>query len=214
MSSSYSEQEFPPRRRPEDDDLGPRERRREFDDDDERERPQRLGSLAQKARGQQLKTARTILFVLGGLAIVWNGIDLAMLPSAVKEGIRKEIAKQQQFGRVIVDQKEVDRVEKMAIMTGSVLDGMFILMGVIFVVLGFIVYRFPVPVTISALVLYILATVVMVAVLLLTMPDALPAMGAGLVVRIVYIVVLARAIQAAVAYEKEQRASRAFATDY
>jgi hypothetical protein len=71
-----------------------------------------------------------------------------------------------------------------------------VILGVIFVVCGIIIKAFPVPVTIISLVLYVLAAVGFG----ILHP---PSLAAGLIIKVIIVIALAKAIQSAVAYEKE-----------
>ncbi|HTU21786.1 MAG TPA: hypothetical protein VMG10_27355 [Gemmataceae bacterium] len=157
----------------------------------------KLGSLAQKARGKKLKEARGILFVIGGLTILFNGIFLFMVPHFVGDALNQEISKQGGVNRVDPVLVEQARTEMLAL--NYTITGLFFGMGILFVVFGALVYRFPLAMTITSLVLYLLATLAMV----LVNPAAL---ASGAIVRIIFIVALAKSIRSAYAYEKELRA--------
>jgi len=79
-------------------------------------------------------------------------------------------------------------------MTGYLVYGLPAFLGVLFVVFGLIIHRFPVFITVTSLVLYILAT----AAFALLVPASL---AAGLIIKIIIIVALFRAIGAARAYQ-------------
>jgi hypothetical protein len=186
MSSSFSDQPSP--HDPERDEgytARPRPTRPPEPPDDEYEEAPRLGSLAQKARGKELNQARGILLVIGMLTLLCNAADLVTF--------QRNIA--QAGGRIppgIV-----------ALVYGF--DGAFILMGLLFVIFGIIIHRFPVPVTIISLVLYILGTVVTLGILAVSNQGMQAGMTVGLVVRVLIIIALVKAVQAALAYERERR---------
>jgi hypothetical protein len=198
MSSSFTDQPSPHDPRAEDafTSTPPVPARGREEDDFNSDRP-KLGSLAQKARGKKLKEARTILFFIGLLTILWNGGFLLAIPHSVEETINREIIKQGGFDRV--DPVLVEQARNELLITNYAITGLFFSLGILFVIFGVLVYRFPLAITVTALVLYLLAAVAMA----LIDPTAL-AMGA--IVRIIIVVALAKSIQSAYAYEKELRA--------
>jgi hypothetical protein len=102
---------------------------------------------------------------------------------------------------------EVDSVMRLVLLV----VGLFVLLGVIFVILGICVYRAPVPCTVAALVLYIGGWLGSVA---LTALGGDPkeigrALMGGIIIKIFIIIALSKAIKAAIAYQKEnERSSR------
>jgi hypothetical protein len=195
------------RREREDDEDEPRARRREYEDDEDEPR---LGKLAQQARSKELKQARGILIVVGVLTVLFNAIDFAMVRSAFQDAVQKEINKRGGPGMVVIDRAQLQREEDRVVLLGRAIDGGFIALGVVFIVLGVVVYRFPVPATVAGLVLYLAGTLITVALLLALNPGALAAMSIGFLIRIVFIVAFIKAVQAAIAYEKAQRREAAF----
>jgi len=163
--------------------------------------PQKLGSLAQAARGKQLNQARGILLFVGILTIIVNGIFLFLLPSQIKQGIDKETADARAKG-MVVDQAKLEGIENQALVTGYAIQGIAIALGVVFVILGLIIKMFPVPVTVIGLVLYVLANIGFG----ILDPTTL---ARGAIFKIIIVVALAKAIQSAIAYERERAASAA-----
>ncbi len=167
----------------------------------------RLGSLAQKARGKQLNQARWILIVIGILTILGNFADLAAARSTIHNSIEQAIAKAGGRGRVAIDQARIQQIEEQALQVAYLIDGAFVAMGILFVILGALIRRFPVPATVIALVLYILATVANFGILFYYQGEgAAPAMGTAVIIRIVIIAALVKGVQAALAYERERSA--------
>lgn len=156
----------------------------------------KLGSLAQNARSTQLKSAKTVLFVIGVLTIIANGFFAVLAESAVKNQFDKEIREGQAQG-LEFDQAKVQELQDAAVLTTRIFNGAFILLGVVFVVFGFIVEIYPVPVTILALILYGAGNAV-TAIIDPTM------IAKGLIIKIFIIVALVKALQAAIAFQKEQ----------
>lgn len=147
------------------------------DVEDTRPRP-KLGSLAQKARGGKLKQARLILFLIGGLSLLAN---IAFLVADLNQNVNPIIA--------------------------VAVHGLFILVSVLFIVFGALIYLFPVPITITSLVLYILVSMLDLVLKAMTNP---PQMLSGMIWKIIFIVALASSIRAAVAYEKERHAEEEY----
>jgi hypothetical protein len=143
-----------------------------------------LGSLAQAARGNELKQAQRILIVIGLLTLAVNGFNLYNLPNEIQQAIQQN--------QIPAEQHEEAR-QKIA-MIGYLLYGLPALLGVLFVVFGVIIHRFPVAITVTSLVLYVLATVAFA----LIVPASL---AAGIFIKIIIIIALFRAIKAARAYE-------------
>jgi hypothetical protein len=157
--------------------------------------PASLGSLAQSARQKQLNTARGILLAIGILTIVVNVAFYFMIESQVNEGINAEIRKLPPG--MVADPVKLAELRTNAIRIAQLIQGAVIALGVLFVVFGLIVKKYPVPITITSLVLYIGAA----AVLGLLDPATLVQ---GIVFKIIIIVGLAKSIQSALAYEREK----------
>ncbi len=95
-------------------------------------------SLAQSARMKQLKSARTIMFLLGGLQLIFGLIIFGVSGTMAKSLVDEEVKKVQQQG-MIVDQAKVAEVqqaqERGLKVTGAILLGI----GALFITFGFIV---------------------------------------------------------------------------
>ncbi len=210
MSSSFTDQPSPHDPRPGEayTPTPPAPTPRGGADDGDAGRPQ-LGSLAQKARGKQLRTARVIFFLVGALSIVVNIIDISLFHSNFQQAVEKEIQKQGGRGAVQIDRAMLQKAEDNAFLLVCAIDGAFILVGVLFLVFGVIVYRYPVPVTVTGLVLYLLCLVAggVISAVSGGPEDFGKFLMSGILVRILIIVGLAKSIQAAVAYEQERRAA-------
>ncbi len=105
-----------------------------------------LGSLAQSAREKSLRNARTYLIVIGLITAVVNAFMVYRMP----EEVHQEVAKLQAKGHLI-DRQAVEA----AVRAGQVMAGAFVLLGIVFVALGITVKSYPVPITITAFVLYV-----------------------------------------------------------
>lgn len=149
-------------------------------------KPGSLGSLAQASRGQQLNSARTTLIVIGVLSLIVNLVLMAMIPGQLRDELQKN-------GQAL-------NPEQMAIATNvaMAIQGMFAFLGLVFILCGVLVKRFPIACTVTALVLYILSALVTAA----FDPTTL---ARGLIIKIVIVVALFKAVQAAFAYQKEMQ---------
>jgi hypothetical protein len=140
-----------------------------------------LGSLSQSARLSSLNTARIILFVIGIVLLVFIGIDLANFQAQVDEARGKHL-----------------QINERLVQLGYLIDGGFLAVGAIFIVLGMTVKKHPVPITITGLVLYLATYAVMGYIV----PETL---YGGIIWKILALVGLVKAIKSAQAYEQERR---------
>jgi hypothetical protein len=132
----------------------------------------KLGSLAQSARKKHLDTARNYLILVTVLQLA----GAAVLYFALQ-------------GQPIPP----DLMPRIYLAYGIVIGA-----GVAFLVLALLVHKFPLPVTIIALILFI----TLHAIDAIADPSALMR---GWLIKILVVVALVKAIQAAAAYEKERR---------
>ncbi len=144
-----------------------------------------LGSLAQSARLKQLNTARWVLIVLGILMILGNGALIAIARQQLTNEVQKK-------GMVIVNQEEFER----SLMIFRLILAVPLVLGIVFIVLGLMVKAYPVPITILALVLYVASNLGFA----LLNPEGLLQ---GIILKVIVVVALAKAIQAALAYQSE-----------
>jgi hypothetical protein len=193
MSENYSDQ---PMRDP----SRIREEPPETERDEDRPAPPKLGSLAQGARMKQLNTARGILIVLGLLILGLNIVLFFMIPSMVDGQIEREIGKLRGQGAFQVNQAAVADARSQMIHLNYLLRGVFIAAGVVLLACGLLIRTFPVPATILSLILYIGAVATS-----LLMSGGENINPASLVIPVLIILALVRAVQAAVAYERERR---------
>jgi hypothetical protein len=160
-----------------------------------------LGNLAQAARTNQLKSARGILLFVGILTAALN-IGLCVFADKVVDSqIDKEVADLQAQGMQI-DNVALTEFREGAIRSFQLVNGIAVLLGVVFIVCGIMVYKYPVPATILSLVLYIGAA----AVYGVLDPTTL---ASGWIIKIFIVIALFKAVQAALAYEKENKQSEA-----
>ncbi len=130
-----------------------------------------LGSLAQSARDKQLRQAQVTLIVIGILTMGLNGFLLYNLPNEIEQAIVQN--------NVGFDQQAQFRQNIR--LYGYLIYGIPVLLGLVFIVLGLIVKKFPVPITIAGLVLYVGAGLVFG----LLNPASL---GQGLIVKIIIVI--------------------------
>lgn len=141
--------------------------------------PEQLGSLAQSARKGNLSQARGILITIGILQLIGHIVLYFVMES--------QIADRRQAG---------DPVDEEALSEARALLFVAMGLGLTFTILGILVYRIPVAATVTGLLLY-LADKIYEAVLDPTN------LRAGLIIKIIIVVCLVKAVQAAIAYERE-----------
>jgi uncharacterized membrane protein (UPF0136 family) len=152
--------------------------------DDNRELP-KLGSLAQSARNKHLKQAGKTLLIVGILmAIV-------------------------QVGMFFIDRGQVQQAgnqvdQEIAQLFLIAFHGSAILLALAFVVLSFFVERYPVPITVTALGLFLGLQVIFAVINPLNIVS-------GILVKIIVIVALVKALQAGIAAQREAREAEAAA---
>ena len=157
-----------------------------------------LGNLAQSARGKELKSARVIMFVVGALSVAVNLFIFSAAASSVQDEIDKEVAK---LGPgMVVDQEKVAQLKSQAVGATRLISGAGVVLGLVFIACGLLVPGHPVPATITALALYLGST----AIFGLINPASITS---GLIVKIFIVVGLFKAVQAAIAYQKELAAT-------
>lgn len=166
-----------------------------------------MGSLAQSARDKQIRVARNILIVIGILQIVFNAALLATMRDRFHRELEEAVNKQLGPG-MVVNREKLQEIEDMAVRAGTVEAWILIATGASFVVLGLLTRKYPVPTTILGLVLYLAGTAYFFVSLAQAGAEGNRFMG-GLWLRVVIVVLLIKAIQSALAYQREERAARA-----
>jgi hypothetical protein len=160
--------------------------------------PSGLGNLAQSARSQQLKSARGTMIAIGLLTIVVNVIFYAMVAGQVQDAIDAEI-KKLPVG-MVANPVKVAEIRDRAVRSAHLIHGAFVLVGFAFLGCAALVDKMPVPATITALCLYLGGT----AIFAMLDPSSI---GSGIIIKIIIIVALVKAVQAAIAYQKEESAA-------
>lgn len=138
-----------------------------------------LANLGQEARLKQLRTARWILIIVGIICVAGNIFAYYLLEGEIKKlGGNVDLEKIKIFQYLVY---------------GSVA------IGALFVVMGIFVYQFPVPITLTGLILYIVIAFGPA----LFNPETI---FHGILLKILIIAGLLRAFQAAQAYERQRTA--------
>ena len=137
-----------------------------------------LGSLAQSTRQADLGKTRGVLLTIGILTLLVNGFMLMNSQKEVEE--------------VGVGPADFDRVLTLV----RLIYGAGFSLGVFFVLAGVFVKKYPVPLTITSLILYVGATAGF------GMLDP-PSLLKGGIIKVFIIVALAKSIQTAWAYQSE-----------
>ncbi|MBA4062745.1 MAG: hypothetical protein C0501_03390 [Isosphaera sp.] len=172
------------------------------DDDDGNKPPPRrddLGSLAQSARGASLKQARAILIVVGVLYF-FNGLVLYFnVENEARQAVEAE--KKKAGPMVVFDPAEVRQAEEEIVRVGRLIYLGMMGVSVVFVVLGVAVPAAPVACTVTGLVLFLGLNALFVV------ADPLNLLR-GIILKVIFLVCLVKAVQAAIAYERERGADR------
>lgn len=154
------------------------------------------GRPANSAGSKQLVLARTILLIVGVLTATVNIFIIANPRVMVKKIIEKKI-KTLPSGRV-VDLVKMKEVEDKAVRTAKLVAGTSAMLGFLFIVLGIIVTKYPVPVTILALILYIGGIVVFGFLEPLTVMQ-------GWIIKLLIIFGLVKSLQSTTTYRRSKR---------
>ncbi len=164
-----------------------------------------LGSLSQKARKTSLRSARIAMFFVGVITLAVNLFFALTAEKMVNAQLDKEVADLQRSGMVF-DQAKLNQIRETAIQSTQFSGYIFAGMGVIFIALGLAIYKAPVPCTVTALVLFIGGWIATVAIVAADgeAEEVGKAIGRGIFIKIIIIVVLVKAIQSAKAYQREQ----------
>jgi len=116
-----------------------------------------LGSLAQSARKKQLKSTRGILLFIGVLTVAVNGF-MFVVHDIVDKAIKAEV---QKLGpNFVVDPAKAAPIRASLIRLNQLIAGAGIALGVVFILFGVMVEKHPVPITITALTIYIAAAAI------------------------------------------------------
>jgi hypothetical protein len=155
----------------------------------------KLGGLAQSARTKEIRNARSILLVIGVLTLLLNGFLFSQAPDEVQVEIDKQI-KERPAGQVADPEKVAELKDEWVRATRAIYGG-GAAFGLAFIVLGILAPKHPVPCTIGGLVLYIGGY----AIFGYLDPSSLTQ---GILIKIIIVSALFKAMQAAIAHQKEQ----------
>lgn len=163
--------------------------------------PGGLGSLAQAARAKELRSARIIFILIGVLTLIGNGIALATLDTQVDIAIKAEM-KSQDLSESDVDPQDLAAARQSIKRVAYLIIGGAILLGIAYFVLAGLVSRYPIPVTVTGLVIYLASAAIFAVIDPTTLVQ-------GIIVKIIIIIGLIKAVSAAVAYQKSLSAASA-----
>jgi hypothetical protein len=156
-----------------------------------------LGNLAQSARGKELKNARVIMLFVGILTLAVNGFFFVSAEGNVQAEIDKEIRKLP--AGFVADPVKVAQVKSEAVRATRAIAAGGAFLGILFLICASLVQTYPVPVTITSLCLYLGGN----AVFGMMDPSTL---ASGIIIKVAIVFGLFKAVQAALAYQKEQAA--------
>lgn len=155
-----------------------------------------LSNLAQTARMKHIKSAKTVLFIVGVLTMGLSAVMFFLAETTVQSEIDKEIHKLG-FG-VQIDPVKLAEIKSEGVAKVRLGAGIGILEGLAFLLLGIFVQKAPVAMTATGLVLYVADYAIGSA----FDPTYLVK---GIIVKVIIIVCLVKALNAAIAYEREKR---------
>jgi hypothetical protein len=162
-----------------------------------------FGSLSEAAQLKKLKSAKVALWIVGILTIALYGFLFANaekeFDKAYGEELRKlgvsesQVRSLDEETRAEIDKEKADGLAKMKLIYGAGAG-----LGGIFIVCALLVYKKPLISTMTGLVLYLGGIAANAAL----EPQTI---AKGIIVKIIIIAVLAGAVKAAIAYEREKR---------
>jgi hypothetical protein len=167
-----------------------------------------LGSLSQSARRTSLKSAQMILIIVGLLGTAIQGFMFSQAEKEVDSVYNAELRKIGGIQNLDPDVRaEVENERAADVRRVKLLYGGFVLAFVTMIILGICVYMAPVICTVLGLIMYLAAWFVPVVLLFLAdePKDAGKALVGGIIIKILIIIGMVKAIQAAIAYQAESR---------
>jgi hypothetical protein len=164
-----------------------------------------VGNPAQSDRRKELKFAKVVLLVVGGLTILAGLAALvkyrADIDTELGKRFDREIAKQErETGIVFVPGMKTQWIAENRPAAERYLNifcGSGIALGVVFVLLGLGIHLAPVPITAAAFVLYIVAQAIYVYI------GSLPLSRGAIVVKVFITFAMFLALHAAIVYRRE-----------
>lgn len=162
-----------------------------------------FGSLSQSAQLQKLKSAKTALWLVGILTILFQTFQFFHAEKEYEDALQAVVTKNggsmaalqnlDESQKAELAKERTDVVAKLHLIYGASIG-----LGVVFIGCALMVNRKPVIATMTGLVLY-LGSIAAVAVF-----DA-STLAQGIVMKVIVVGVLASAVKAAIAYERDQR---------
>jgi CAAX protease family protein len=164
-----------------------------------------LPSLTQQIRLQRLNIVRYMLIGLGGLICILGIALFAMADRIASEQLKKEIGAQVGDRRQLAP-ADAERLQKLEEQMGRVMrlvGGLFTGVGLVYLAFAGLVKKYPLPITIMSLALYITGN----ALTLLTPENPFGFVAGTWWLSAIVIVVLCMALRVAIAFAREQRRS-------
>lgn len=164
-----------------------------------------LGSLSESAQLKSLKSAKIALWLVGILSIALqtflffnagNEYDKAFNKQLEIQGTPQSALENLDADtKALIDKERTDAISKIHLIYGAGIG-----LGVIFIICALMVDKKPVIATMTGLVLYLGSIAAMAAIDPTTIAQ-------GIIMKAVIIIVLIKAVKAAIAYERERRLS-------
>ena len=148
----------------------------------------KLGSLTQSARSKEIKNARNIMFAVAVVLVINLIIEWVTAEDQLKQVAG--LVNREQFNRIMF-----------------IVTAVYLGLIAMYATFGFLTKRYPVPITITAMVVFIAIQ------LLLAVVEPTNLLK-GLIFKVLVIVGLAKAIQSAIAFENERKSSRRRRSSY
>jgi hypothetical protein len=161
-----------------------------------------MNSLSQAARKKQLHIARNILIFLGVVKLAVNAYFYATIDVKVNQVIQQQTQQALKQGKIMNAAEIAEATHKAAFVERIIWGGAGSL-GVVFIFLGLFVKKYPVPMTVLSLLLYLISTAIF------GILDPMSLMEV-LFFKIFAVAALIKSIHAAIAY---QRAESVLGTD-
>src|SRR6187401_2511237 len=137
---------------------------------------------------KELKSARTVLIVVGVIQLLVGAFELSRARQEFDRGIEQAV--KERGPEFVVDRAAADRLFDENKVLVYALVSIPVVLGVFFLVMAAIVFRFPVGVTLSSLIVYIVAHVATAVV----DPTQI---ASGIILKVIFIVILVKAYKSA-----------------
>lgn len=160
-----------------------------------------LGSLTQSVHRKQLRSARQIFVIVGLLTVGVNVFGFLSSESIIDTELNKQVQDLQRQG-MQVDPGKFQEIRLSTIRSAQVMSAGMIAVGVLYLIFAGTVQMYPVAITISGLVIYVAAA----AAFGILDPTTL---ARGIILKVIIVISLVKAVQSAIAYEREARETAA-----